>query len=170
MAIDECRYTFAELARSRLPARMRLMRRAIRCPYDMSQFGEAGVGPRTLLCRMGRNEDFAGCYVLLNRRRPIYIGISRGVVGRLIQHVKGRTHYDASLAYRMACDGNSHSLTRSQAMERPSFRRAFEEAKERLLRMSVAFIDIENPVELHLFEVYCAMQLDTARWNSFRTH
>jgi hypothetical protein len=34
----------------------------------------------------------------------------------------------------------------------------------------VAFIEIANEVELHLFEVYAAIELDTGEWNTFRTH
>jgi hypothetical protein len=34
----------------------------------------------------------------------------------------------------------------------------------------VAAIEIENPVELHLFEVYAALELRTALHNTFRTH
>ena len=170
MAIDKCPHTFEELAGMRLPAQMKELRRAMRSPHPMAEFGQTAVGPKTLLHRMGRSKDFAGSYVLMRGSRPVYVGISRVVIHRIMQHVKGRTHYDASLAYRMACEGNAHTLTRDQAMKRPSFRKAFEAAKHRLRRMKVAFVEIEDPVELHLFEVYCAIKLDTARWNTFRTH
>ena len=92
------------------------------------------------------------------------------VVSRIQQHVKGKTHFDASLAYLMASKQMGHGKERKQAMEDAAFRAAFEKAKERLKRMSVAFIDIQNPLELHLFEAYCAMALDTSEWNTFRTH
>jgi hypothetical protein len=35
---------------------------------------------------------------------------------------------------------------------------------------TVAVIEIENPVELYLFEIYYAMELDTVKWNTIRTH
>jgi hypothetical protein len=60
--------------------------------------------------------------------------------------------------------------TRSQAMADPEFRVAFEQARLRLRGYSVAFVRIDNAVERHLFEVYCAMALDTWEWNSFETH
>jgi hypothetical protein len=34
----------------------------------------------------------------------------------------------------------------------------------------VAFIAIENDLEIYLFEAFCAMELDAWEWNTFRTH
>ena len=55
-------------------------------------------------------------------------------------------------------------------MKDPAFRAAFDEAQALLRGCSVAFIEIPNPLELYLFEAYCAMALDTKEWNTFRTH
>jgi len=170
MAIDDCPYTFRQLTRQRLPQRMRELRRAMRHARRMGDFARPRIGPATLLREMHKSEDFCGCYVLIERRKPFYVGISRRVVHRLIQHVRGRSHYDASLAYRIACGTKRHSLTRRKAMQEKAFKGAFQKAKDRLRRMKVAFVEINDPVELHLFEVYCAMELHTGRWNTFRTH
>ena len=91
-------------------------------------------------------------------------------MGRLRQHGKGTTHFDASLAYRMACEKMPHELTRDEAMKDPDFRRAFDEAQTLIRHSSVAFVEISNPLELYLFEAYCAIELDTSEWNTFRTH
>ena len=40
----------------------------------------------------------------------------------------------------------------------------------RIRGMDVAVIEIENPAELYLFEVYAAMELRSAMHNTFRTH
>lgn len=97
MAIDICNYTFADLAMRILPMHMERMRQAIENPYPMKLFGTKGIGPKAILQDLGRPTDFTGCYVLLEQTEPIYVGISRTIVQRLIQHVKGKTHYDASL-------------------------------------------------------------------------
>jgi hypothetical protein len=59
-------------------------------------------------------------------------------------------------------------------MKNPEFRAAFEAAKKRLKSFSVAFVEIDNPLELYVFEAYCAMELDTgfdaSGWNTFVTH
>ncbi len=170
MAIDNCPHTFQELARSHLPARMVEMRRAMRQPHSLAEFGQKGIGPKKLCRFFDKTDDCAGCYVLIEKGQPIYVGISRGVCQRVSQHVKGTDHNTASLAYRMAKWEHDHKLTRSQAMKRRPFKVAFEKARGRLARMRIAAIEIDNAVELHLFEVYCAMKLDTARWNTFRTH
>lgn len=70
----------------------------------------------------------------------------------------------------MVTDKPKHKFTRNEAMNDPAFRQAFDEAKQLLNGCSVAIVPIHNPVELYLFEAYCAMELDTGEWNSFRTH
>lgn len=55
-------------------------------------------------------------------------------------------------------------------MKDGKFRNAFDEAKALLRDCAVAFIEIDSPLELYLFEAYCAMELDTCEWNTFRTH
>ncbi|MEA9565528.1 hypothetical protein [Xanthomonas sp. WHRI 8932A] len=119
-------------------------------------------------------QDFSGCYVLLEAGTPIYVGISRSVIGRLRQHVFGKTHFDASLAFRVAISRHAGTtiakLTRSEAMQDPLFGTSFAEAQAYLRTLQVAFITIENPLELYVFEPYCALELDTHQWNSFETH
>jgi predicted GIY-YIG superfamily endonuclease len=169
--IDSCTSTFAELAAVVLPSYMRRLRTAMEKPLSLTEFCIAGVGVKTILRQqLGRASDFSGCYVLLRDGKPFYVGISRGVVGRLRQHGTGKTHYDASLAYRMAFKKEPHKTTRNDAMKNAEFLRAFRKAQQLLNGSSVAFIEISNPLELYLFEGYCAMQLDTSEWNTFRTH
>jgi hypothetical protein len=123
---------------------------------------------------IGRTKDFPGCYVFMdevgNEIKPIYVGISRRVVRRLTQHLNTNTHHSATFAYRMACADFPHTMKRSEAMDDELFDQAFLAVKERMQRMRIAFIEIENDLELYLFEAYAAMELDTATWNTFRTH
>jgi hypothetical protein len=55
-------------------------------------------------------------------------------------------------------------------MENAAFRTAFVAAQKYLRRLDVAFIEIENPLELYVFEAFASMELDTSEWNTFRTH
>ena len=107
----------------------------------------------------------------------MYVGISRRVVHRLQSHCKGTSHFSATLAYSMAKGklsqsdvGKIHKMTRDAAMKDEAVQEAFDGAKRLLRHSSVAFIEIPNPVELYLFEVYAALEFDTGEWNSFRTH
>lgn len=170
MVIDGCSNTFAELAETVLPKHMENMRRAMQHPRPLAEFCAPGVGIKTIAKRLGRTCDFSGCYVILRGNAPFYVGISRGAIGRLRQHGTGRTQFDASLAYRMAYEKVPHKLTRKAAMETSEFRQAFEGAKRLLAGANVAFVEITNPLELYLFEAFCAMELDTCEWNTFRTH
>lgn len=170
MPIDGCTSTFAEMAATVLPEDMARLRIALEAPLPMSSFGESGFGVKSILSRLQKQKDISGCYVLIREGRAFYVGISRTVVQRLRQHLTGKTHYDASLAYQMATEKTGHEMSRADAMQDTAFRVAFDEAKALLRNCSVAFIEIDNPLELYLFEAYCAMELDTCEWNTFRTH
>src|SRR3989339_1257184 len=167
MPIDQCVYSFQELANMVLPAHMAKMKKAMMKPVKMEVLI---AGKRTTLKQLEKENDFSGCYVLLKNRKPFYVGISRSVVKRLTQHVKGKTHFAASLAYRMACDRRPHTLRRTFAMQDMQFQKEFNRAKMEIQSMDVAVIEINDPVELYLFEVFCAMQFGTCRFNTFTTH
>jgi len=170
MAIDGCQHSFAELAADVLPSYMAELRRRIANPVPLSEFAVEGVGIRGLLGRLGLGSDFSGCYVLLEADRAIYVGISRAVLQRLRQHVRGTTHFDASLAYRIATSRQPHNRTRSAAMADAAFQAGFRQTQAHLRSLQVAFLEIANPLELYLFEAYAAMELDTCEWNTFETH
>jgi predicted GIY-YIG superfamily endonuclease len=136
----------------------------------MADFAQDGVGVRTLLQRFQREDDFSGCYVLMEGERPIYVGISQGVLQRIRQHVRGMTHFDASLAFRIAASRRPHQFTRSAAMADVEFQGYFRQSQQYLRSLHVAFIEIQNPLELYIFEAFAAMELDTAEWNTFETH
>jgi hypothetical protein len=36
--------------------------------------------------------------------------------------------------------------------------------------MTVAFVEIDDDLELYVLEVYAAMKMDTDTWNTLRTH
>ena len=170
MAIDNCKYTFDELAEKNFPQYMAGLRLSIKQSVPMSQFVVKGVGVATLLPQFDLPSDFSGCYVLLDGRVPNYVGISRTVFHRLRQHVLGTSHYDATFAYRIAFDRQPHKTTRSAAMANKDFSATFLHARDDIRGMDVAFIKIKNPLELHVFEAFCAMELDTKKWNTFATH
>jgi hypothetical protein len=162
--------TFKHLAGNILPMHMARMRTAMTHPWNMADVCVQGNGAKKILKSFNRKIDFSGCYVFLRGKKPFYVGISRGVVKRLIQYVRGKSHFEATLAYRMACDNIRHKKTQVEAMKAPEFQRAFSAAQGKIVTSEVAFIKIKNPLHLYLFEVYCAMDLKTYKWNKFRTH
>ncbi len=174
MAVDDCCLTFAELATQVLPAYMKQLRHRMAHALPLSAFAEKGVGPVTLGKRLGCEHDPRGCYVLLEGERPVYVGISKHVIARLMEHVRGSDHFTATLAYRIAVAEHPHTMTAQAAMNDSAFRAHFEAARASLLKWRVAFVEIENPLELYVFEAYCALELntgcDTGGWNTFATH
>lgn len=168
--VDGCLFTFAELAQDVLPAHMTELRSSMAAPRPMLDFAQKGVGVKTLLREAGRGSDFPGCYVMLDAGRPFYVGISRKVFTRLRQHVLADTHHSATLAYRMAAKWTGHSMRRSEAMADPDFKREFDRAREKIRSLDVAYVEIDNPLVLHVFEAYAALELGTGEWNTFETH
>lgn len=170
MPIDGCEYTFVELASQVSPRYMATLWKSIESPLEMGQFAVPGNGVKTLARMLGRTEDFPACYVLSDHEAPVYVGISRTVIQRLRQHVRGKSHFDASLSHRMATAARPTGHTRIGAMNDAAFRQEFLKARERIASFAVALVEIRNPLELYLFEAYCAMILDTSEWNTFATH
>lgn len=146
------------------------LRRELAQLKPVSLFAQDKVGPASIARQCNLAGDFSGCYVLVDGDTPIYVGISRKVLNRLRQHVRGRTHFDASFAYAIAQRRQPTAGSRGATMATPKFRAAFDEAQKYLRGLSVAFIAIDNPLELYVFEAYAAMSLGTHQWNTFRTH
>lgn len=170
MPIDNCAHTFQELAATVLPSHLERLIAAIQTPIPASTFVGFKSASSEALSKVNRNTDFPGCYVFIDQERPIYVGISRGVIKRLVQHLNFESHYTASLVYRMATEDYPHEMKRDQAMKDDQFRSVFLSAQGRLRQTSIAFVEIGNDLELYLFEVMAAMHLDTDTWNTFRTH
>ena len=144
--IDNCLHSFERLARTVLPSYMERLRRNFANPIPMADFAEPGVGTKTLLKRYGCTGDFSGSYVLIEKETPIYVGISRTLFQRLLKHVKGTSHLDATLAYSMAESSMNTQMSRSMRMADPDFRRLFASKKEDLAALNVAYVEIENPL------------------------
>jgi hypothetical protein len=170
MSIESEQGRFIALTREALPKRLAELQAKMKSPHPLSIFAEKGSAAKGISSKLRMENDIRGCYVILQNEQPIYVGISRTVIRRLRQHVTGRTHYSASLAYRMACDRYHHDESRDDAMENPEFAAMFQQVQEELRKCQCAFVGITDPVERYLFEVFCALEFKTERWNTFETH
>ena len=115
--------------------------------------------------------DFKGVYIFIHKSTPFYVGISRKVIGRICQHVKGHTHNSASLAYKIALITYEHRNGKPYTGVRKDldFKEYVAPVQQFLLKQKLAFLPIENDEELFLFELFCSMKLGT--WlNDFETH
>lgn len=115
--------------------------------------------------------DFSGLYVFINDKTPFYVGISKGVIGRIFQHVKGHSHNTSTLAYNIGLIRHELLIGEKYLGERKEFdfKTKVEPVKLFLLKQKIAFLHIDNPEELALFEIFCSMKLKTIL-NKFETH
>ena len=170
MSIDGCQHSFRKLADEELPLKMKEMQMAMESAIPLKTFDTPGFGLMSIMKTIGIEKDFSGCYVLMQGTQPVYVGISRRVLQRLQSHIRGKTHYAATLAYRMAAAESDYDVSRDELMQDERFFERFTRKKKQMRRWRVAWVPISNPIELHLFEVYCAMELKTSKWNTFMTH
>lgn len=170
MPIDNCTHTFEDLSEKVLPEYFSKLEEFIKNPITASEIVGYKSATKEALSKVGKEVDFPGCYVFIDAGKPVYVGISRGLVKRLTQHLNYDSHYSASLVYKMASEEYPHEMKRDQAMKDEQFREVFFTKQEQLQNMTIAYIEIQNDLELYLFEVYASMKLDTDTWNTFRTH
>jgi len=114
----------------------------------------------------------AGVYLFAEADTPIYIGQTRNLRQRLANHcVPSGGHNQASFAFMLAKENfGNYSGTRSELEKEEDFIPLFTEAKARVSRMPVRFIECGDPETRTVFEVYAAEHLGTKKYNSFETH
>jgi len=119
----------------------------------------------------GSNDDFMGVYIFFNNDLPFYVGISRGVIKRILQHLKGKSLNTSTLAHKIGLINYELKYKKEFEGRRKEldFKSEVEPIKEFLLDQNIAILNIENDEELYLFEVYCAMKFNLGL-NKFRTH
>jgi len=117
-----------------------------------------------------------GIYVLFENGRPIYVGRSNRMKDRIKEHGRpSSTHNSAPFAFNLAKKvaeekGVNVNRRRSDLEKDPIFSALFSEAKERVSRMSVKVVEVDNPIIQTLLEVYAALCLRTTEYNDFDTH
>ena len=84
-------------------------------------------------------------------------------------------HTSATFAFIMAKkkakrSGEIDLSQKREALERdPKFKPIYDQMKERILKMQIKVVKIQNPVEQTFFEVYAALELKTPH-NEWRNH
>ncbi len=119
----------------------------------------------------------AGIYLFSEGEEHLYVGRSNRLRGRLQEHARpSSTHNSAPFAFRLAREevGMTKASyvpkgSRADLESREDFRAAFAEAKERIRRMDVRFVEEQEPIRQALLEMYAAVCLQTP-YNDFDTH
>jgi len=117
-----------------------------------------------------------GIYVFFENGHPMYVGRTNGMKDRIKQHGwPSSTHTSATFAFNLtkkAAEEKGIDVIKPRAeLEKDStFASLFSKAKERVSRMSVRVIEIDDPIIQTLFEVYASIALKTTEYNDFDTH
>ena len=86
----------------------------------------------------------------------------------------GNDRYTATFAFRLAIEdakraGLNVKRKRAELEADPQFQPLFADAKARVSNMRVQHVEVDDPIEQTLLEVYVAESLGT-EYNSFETH
>jgi hypothetical protein len=168
-----CQSTFKEIA-SALPALLKQLNDP-RKRFGLKSYLEKGSGEKTAFQALkaagflppeAESSAFPGIYLLFHENAPFYVGISRNVLNRLKQHVAGKSHYSASLAYKLAKDQIPEFTGRRSEMNFEFINKAQTYMLE---HCAASVLPVYNAEQLYLLELYTAMQLKTP-YNTFETH
>jgi hypothetical protein len=117
-----------------------------------------------------------GIYVYYDKNnRPLYVGRSDRMRIRLLEHSRPSSgHTSATFAFILAKEKmqNPDQITkksRTNLQMDSTFSEKYDEAKNEVSKMVVRVIEIVNPVEQALFEIYASLELATP-YNAWENH
>ncbi len=117
-----------------------------------------------------------GIYVFIEKDIPIYVGRTNRMKKRLKEH-GGQTsgHNKASFAFRLAKEKAKNkgidiqNCKRKDLQANPEFATIFKNERQRVASMNIKYVEIIDPIEQCLFEVYASMVFGTP-YNDFNNH
>lgn len=125
-----------------------------------------------------------GIYVFCEGGKPLYVGRSRSLRTRILNHGRNSSsHFKATFAFLIGMEEakrlgikpplreDGKKPTKGDWERHSGFSELFTTAKQRVASMKVQVVEVPDPIEQTLFEVYAAVQFNTTkRYNSFETH
>ena len=116
-----------------------------------------------------------GIYLFYENECPIYVGRSNRIKERLLEHGRpSSTHTSATFAFNLAKKAaiekeiDVNNIPRVILEKDPDFSSLFSEAKEKVSRMSIKVIEIDDQIIQTIFEVYVSVKFNT--FNEFDNH
>lgn len=116
----------------------------------------------------------AGVYAFFENERPVHVGRTRNLRGRLRGHIT-RSHYSASFAFKRARRTLNVNATykseggRDALVKDATFGPEFERQIACVKAMDVRFVEVPDPVTQYLLELYAHMEWGLAL-DEFDTH
>ena len=122
-----------------------------------------------------------GIYVFYETSNPLYVGRSDRMRERILEHGRPSSlHNSATFAFLLAMETATYNgvdftgLTRDDLQITDGFKYLYGQAKERVRNMQVKVVEVIDPIEQSVFEVYAALHLKTTRdhggYNDFENH
>jgi signal transduction protein with GAF and PtsI domain len=119
----------------------------------------------------------SGIYLFSEEADHLYVGRSNRMHSRIGRHgLASARHNVASFAFLMARRETGHAKatyktdgSRSALEQDPRFARAFTDAKARIRRMSVRFVEENDQLRQALLEIYVHV-VHRTQFNDFDTH
>ncbi len=116
-------------------------------------------------------------YLFSEGEQTLYVGRTRRLRQRLRQHsVAGAQHNQAVFAFKLARDVTGRTVpaysikgSRAALSVEPLFAEAFTQAKARVRKMDLRFVEETDPLRQALLEIYVSIVLGT-KYNDFDTH
>lgn len=134
------------------------------------------VAPRHAVAEHSNVPNSPGVYLFSESGTPIYVGQSRKLRQRLLNHTvlssrQNQASFAFNIAKRDAGEAGLDVARFRQILEADAdFAEHFVWAKTRVAAMDVQFIELADPIERTMFEVYASLALVTTKFNKFETH
>ncbi len=147
-----------------------------RMPRYLQELEDCQIITRDGRGRLSHNLPAKGIYVFYENGEPKYVGRSDRLKDRILEHGRASSsHGSAPFAFNIArkkfweTRPDRDSMFRSALEQDPDFAPLFCQAKRRVRRMGIRVVEIQDPIEQTIFEVYAHLKLRTC-FNSFKNH
>ncbi|OYW82642.1 MAG: hypothetical protein B7Z26_02690 [Asticcacaulis sp. 32-58-5] len=113
-------------------------------------------------------------YVFYLGDRAVHVGRTRNLRQRMTGH-RSNSHYSASFAFKLARAATGIEPTyrkgegRAALMLDPVFKPAFDAALLQVKGMKVQYLEVKDPLDQYMLELYAALELNTSL-SEFDTH
>jgi hypothetical protein len=119
--------------------------------------------------------DKPAIYVFFENENPLHVGRTRNLKQRLKGHVT-KSHYKATFAFKETRRlTNNEKATyktigsRSSLMTNAAFAEIFGQQIERVGKLSIKYLVVDDPIDQYLLELYAAIEYKTSL-TEFDTH
>ncbi len=128
--------------------------------FPADQIHQKRIGEKTFLNLKGL-KNFKGLYAFWKKEDLMYVGVSKYVINKLFQEIKGNTYKEAIFAHKIAYADNKDLP--NNKVPKPIIKKIQD---TQISKMQISYIEINNDIELYLFEIFAALYFESL-FNTF---